>query len=70
MDKIGHQPIGMGPVAGLGGTLAQPVQIKPAILRGEETGLPVIATLNDVRVNARERKASASRHGGLCYSYS
>lgn len=62
MHVIGHQYIGMDAATCLGGMLRQPFKIDAVILVREEAGLPVIAALNQMLGNARQRKARTARH--------
>ncbi|MGB5234025.1 MAG: hypothetical protein WBN85_02440 [Candidatus Macondimonas sp.] len=56
--------IGMHPAVGLAGMLVQPIQIKKAtILIGKEAGMVVIAALDEVKRDIRQREEGAARHG-------
>jgi hypothetical protein len=50
----------MHPAAGLAGMLAQPIQIKGSILIGKETGMAVVAALDEVKRDIRQREAGAA----------
>lgn len=60
---VGHEHIGMHPAAGLAGVFAQPIQIQAVILIGKETSLAVVAALDEVKWDVRQREAGAARHG-------
>ena len=54
---VGHEHIGMRPAAGFSGMLAQPIQIKKRQSSiGKEAGLAVIAALDEVKRDIRQRE--------------
>ena len=59
---VGHQHIGMNAAARLARVLGQPVQVDAVIVLGKETGLAVVAALDQVQRDARKGKAGAARH--------
>ena len=60
----GHQDIGEYVAVISSGCLQQQIQVKPAVRRREETGMPVVATLNDVLGISRESEARLPYHVG------
>lgn len=54
---VSHGDVGMHQSAGLGGMLAEPIQIRVVILIGEEAGLTVVAA----RAGSRSAPAAKAR---------
>ena len=60
---VGHEHIGMHAAAGFAGVLAQPIQIQAVIPIGKETSLAVVAALDEVKRDIRQRKAGEAGNG-------
>jgi len=62
VSVIGHQDIGMNPAGGFRGVFGQPVEINAIVFVNEETGLPVVATLDQMERDIGQYKARTTRH--------
>ena len=52
MDLIGHEHLRMQRAVGLHQCLAQPTEIAPIVVLGEEARLAIVTTLHDMNRNA------------------
>ena len=62
---VGHQYVGVDKASRLGAVFLQPFQIKEIIVLGKETGLPIVASLDDVGGNPWGDDSWSSWHGNL-----
>jgi hypothetical protein len=68
MYMIGHEAVGMKGDGAITSVLAQPVEIKPAIIVAQEYGLAVNATLDDVLRDSWEIETRTTWHAFmLCF---
>ena len=51
MDVVGHEDVGMDGAAPIGSRFLQPVEVAVAIFLGEEAGLAIDASLDEVLRN-------------------
>lgn len=63
MDMVGHQCLSMERAGILLQRFTQPVEIGLVVFFGKETGLAVVAALDDVKRNAIKMDAGAAGHG-------
>lgn len=68
MHVVGHQYVGVDTATGLACVFTQPVEVIAVVLVSEEAGPPVVAALDDVQGNVRQRQASSARHGSQYFT--
>ena len=67
MNVVGHLDVGMHPATGLAREFSQPIEIDAVVLIGEETGLAVVAALDQVKRDVGQRQAGAAGHEVLVW---
>ena len=59
---VGHQDVGVNTAISLAGGISQTIKVEAVIVVAKETGLAVIATLDQVQRNAGKRQTGTAWH--------
>jgi hypothetical protein len=62
MDMVGHQPIGVYGTGVLLSGVLETCEVKAVVIVGKEDGLAIIASLDDMLRDVRNRIAGLPRH--------
>lgn len=63
MDVVGHEDVGVDDAAPVGSRFLEPVEVAVIVLLGEEAGLAIDASLDEVLRNSGKLDARAAGHG-------